>query len=77
MVYIKQCPFCGGKGFLKQKERRELPGKYYIHVRCSVCGAQTWSYMCNDQAEAMSIKEQAVEAWNRRTSDQATEETNT
>ena len=54
---IKPCPFCGGEAHIYQDE---AGGHYLTEVICNDCkvGLERWG---------KTSKEQAVEAWNRRT----------
>ena len=57
-IELKQCPFGGGKAeFLTP-----LAGSVYGYwVRCEACGCETAVY---------DTREQAAEAWNKRTGEQ-------
>lgn len=49
---LKPCPFCGGKGEIR--EESSYVGSYV--VKCSDCGSGTWIMSKND----------AIKCWNKR-----------
>ena len=68
MYELKNCPFCGGhaeKRYLKRKKlfasMRFPYNTHYVYVRCKVCGATSSVYV---------TIENAIEAWNRRISNE-------
>lgn len=52
MSELKPCPFCGGEQVTTKK------GKYMWWCKCE---------KCNAESGVRSKKEEAIEAWNRRT----------
>lgn len=69
---IKNCPFCGGKGYLEESQINygEFDGAYHVYVKCSICGAQGKEYMTldppSDSDWSTGQCEEAVDAWNMR-----------
>ena len=68
MYELKNCPFCGGdaeKRYLKRKKlfasMRFPYNTHYVYVRCKVCGVTSSVYV---------TIENAIEAWNRRVSNE-------
>lgn len=64
---LRNCPFCGGEAEEKHMKRKKLfarftfpPTTYFVYIRCKLCGATT---------TVMWTRENAIEAWNRRTGD--------
>jgi Lar family restriction alleviation protein len=61
---LKSCPFCGGEAHIENDF-----SDYSFMVRCSVCGAETRTFIMgldevpDDEIEAQNL---AREAWNRR-----------
>lgn len=66
---IKQCPHCGGVAYLNShysyKARR-----YFVFVKCEVCGSQGKIYSSQDEPKAVSWNNDAcnnaIDAWNLR-----------
>ena len=56
---LKPCPFCGGEARLQRK----VVGYYVI---CKKCGCRT-PYYQYQYAPIEVKKQEAIEAWNRRT----------
>lgn len=55
---IEQCPFCGGNAEVWQDKTIPSETHGYWFVACRECNAQTAAYI---------DKENAINAWNRRT----------
>ena len=68
MNELKQCPSCGGDAEKRYVKRQTLfaylrfpYNTYYVYVRCRVCGATSSVHF---------TIENAIEAWNRRISNE-------
>lgn len=57
MKELKPCPFCGGEAICYDYAPTWATTHKWV-VECSICGANIPLY---------KIKEEAIEAWNRRT----------
>lgn len=66
---IKPCPHCGGHSVLNQRWNYKA-SKYFIFVRCEVCGSQGKSYptyeSLYDDDYNETADELAIKAWNMR-----------
>ena len=64
---LKSCPFCGGKGHLRKKNRTMIDGKTRknCYVYCVECDARGKRYL-EDELNSREAREKAIEAWNRR-----------
>lgn len=62
MTELKPCPFCGGKAEFC------ATCMDYAFVKCRECGAKTDNIAISYE---YSAKDVAIEAWNRRASDDA------
>ena len=58
MAELKPCPFCGG-------EAKYVYAMPYNAVKCKKC--KSWGKTVLDRYEQRDGKENAIEAWNRRT----------
>ena len=67
MEEVKRCPFCGSRAYL-MVDKAKRAKLYYIHVKCTECGAQGRTYFTKDNPDAGDIEEaeKAVIAWNQR-----------
>lgn len=66
---IKECPFCGGIAYLNSNYSYKIR-KYFIFVKCEVCGAQGKIVTDNTAPAEDNWKnakcEQAITCWNNR-----------
>lgn len=66
---IKPCPHCGGRSILNQRWNYK-GSKYFVFVRCEVCGAQGKSYPAYESIYEDDYDENAdelaINAWNMR-----------
>lgn len=60
MDKLKMCPFCGGEADCNNNSLMQ-GGKFKWSVECCGCGVIT---------SAFNTEEEAIEAWNRRASDE-------
>lgn len=72
---LKPCPFCGGEAELIYKFRtiQDLDNQMLVRVRCKECFAQS-PYKRNPQMHgwfSARQKKKAIDAWNRRVTDEA------
>lgn len=71
-MIIKNCPHCGGEGFLTQDYNSRLCS-YFIYVKCNICGAQ--GKVVYDRTSAANKDwnttscDRALAAWNMRTNE--------
>lgn len=66
---IKACPHCGGNSDLNTYYSKRAKC-YFVHVKCSICGARGKSYTCTDNPQDSADNkacEDAITAWNMRT----------
>lgn len=68
---LKSCPFCGGEAIIKT----EYTSRFVIGCECSKCFAKTARYtldikMPNALERIDECKQLAIEAWNRRVTDE-------
>ena len=63
MAELKPCPFCGSNAFIAEWNYDLAPGNVLTHcVECNGCHSTTLEY---------GTEEEAIEAWNRRTDNEA------
>lgn len=66
---IKSCPHCGGSGVLQQTYSYKIR-KYFVSVRCDICGATGKAFIADDapnESEWQTVEcNQAIAAWNMR-----------
>lgn len=67
MEELKPCPFCGGKAKLHATTTRTYPNHCKHYCYCEKCYATGQSF--SDFEDDGSSVFKAVEAWNRRVSD--------
>lgn len=64
---MKTCPFCGGNASLMRSIGKY---KYFIFVKCNMCGAQAKAFVSKDDPAEYDWDtyecEQAVQAWDMR-----------
>ena len=73
---LKPCPFCGGKPYLEQRHRAFVKGEStrVALVRCTECEAKTQKFDLRDYGNTATSREanlKAIEAWNRRATNEA------
>lgn len=64
MTDLKPCPFCGGEA--KLSGQYEIEG---ISAWAVYCGRSPSDFFCGAQVTSIASEEKAIEAWNRRASD--------
>ena len=64
---LKRCPFCGGEAEVVGHYVKGGPNNYQYFVRCKRYKVAPMVYGMN-----FKKKEKAIEAWNRRVSDETT-----
>ena len=68
-MLIKTCPHCGGEASLKASYSPSRE-RYYVYVKCHICGAQGKSYYTPVDPEEDNFTSwpcgDAVSAWNMR-----------
>lgn len=66
---IKSCPHCGGQGVLQQTYSYKIR-KYFVSVRCDICGATGKPFTADDAPSEKDWQttecSQAIKAWNMR-----------
>lgn len=69
---LEPCPFCEGEAHLERKSRTVVQGVTVRHtyVRCLKCGSRGSRFLYRDFATCKEAEGKAVEAWNRRASDE-------
>ena len=72
---LKPCPFCGGKAFLEKSSRMMVFGSLErcSYVKCINCHARGGRFVLSNYGKSHHSAEasaRAVEAWNRRASDE-------
>ena len=69
---IKPCPHCGGTACLTANYSEKIH-RYFLFVKCDICGAQGRTFCTAISAGLPGWKENActdaVKAWNMRTAD--------
>lgn len=64
---IRQCPHCGGKGYMEILHDRQL-GAVVCFVKCEVCGAAGMRIRATETGQDFV---QAIACWNMRTGERA------
>lgn len=66
---IKTCPHCGGTAYLNSTYSFKIR-KYFVVVRCDICGAQGKAYASDNSPEEDNWDSvacnDAINAWNMR-----------
>jgi len=69
-MIIKTCPHCGGVACINANYSYKVR-KYFVFVKCDICGAQGKAYISEEEPAAAdwdnTACRDAVSAWNMRT----------
>ena len=71
-IKLKPCPFCGAEAKIKHGfPGQQQKGMRQAVVQCKSCGCRTVTFKQLAYERWSDVDEQAAEAWNRRTGEQA------
>ena len=74
MMELRPCPFCGGEAKLKKGFPGRQNGRKQALVQCRACGCRTPMFYQYEYESVSDVYAHAVEAWNRRTPGEQTED---